>query len=58
MRIFFTLLPYSRTNFFFQNSKDMRRGDTGINREMKNTMIFDTHFEKFFTSAPYSLHKK
>jgi hypothetical protein len=49
MRIFFTLLPYSRMNFLFQNNKDMSKGETGINRDMTNTMSFETSFEKFFT---------
>jgi len=49
MRIFFTLLPYSRMNFFFQNSKDMSKGETGISRDMTNTMCFENSFEKVFT---------
>jgi hypothetical protein len=49
MRIFFTLLLYSRINFFLQNSKDMSNGETGINRDIKNTMTLEIHFGKFFT---------
>ena len=49
MRIFFTLLPYSRMNFFFQNNKDISKGETGINRDMTNTMSFENSFEKVFT---------
>ena len=36
-------------NFLFQNNKDMSKGETGINRDMTNTMSFETSFEKFFT---------
>ena len=49
IRIFFTLLLYSRINFFLQNSKDMSNGETGINRDIKNTMTFEISFGKFFT---------
>jgi hypothetical protein len=49
MRIFLTLLSYSRMNFLFQNNRDTSKGEAGINRDMTNTMSLETSFERVFT---------
>ena len=49
IRIFFILLPYSKMNFFFQNSRNISKGETGISSEIKKTINWDKRFEIVFT---------
>jgi len=36
-------------NFFFQNSRNINKGETGISNEIKITISWDKRFENVFT---------